>query len=191
MSDETGDQANGSDAESPAEHGSGPAPASGEGRARGSDGPDPASDPDYTPSPDDDFEVIWAHLSENQRKYVLSRQSHTKKAYAAEAVDLHRDTVYSWPDYVEAASRKLVDKQKDEIAYALQKLEHKGIRELERLLDEGDDERTRLEAIRTVLNRNRGKPTRKTEVDVDGGIDINPDDEDAIDDALGHLGDEE
>jgi len=186
----------------PAGEGRDGADARSEGRARGAgpeagagddvdtedqeDEPGPL-DPDYTPTSQDDFETIWAHLSDNQRRYVLARQSHSVKAYAAEHVDIHRDTVYGWPDYVEACASKMLDKQKDQIAYALQKLEYKGIRELERLLDDGRDERTVLEAVRTIFNRNRGKPTQKQQVEHSGGIEFDPNDEEQVEDLFKNL----
>jgi hypothetical protein len=139
----------------------------------------PADDPDAR------FEALWERLNDNQRRYVLARQTHRHKAYAAEHVGLHRDTAYKWPAYVEEAVDLMQTLQKDSIKQGLASMSHKAIVQLERLL-ESEDPKTQLKAVQEVLNRLKGKPIQRQEVEHSGGVDVGGAD---LDGALAQLTD--
>lgn len=134
-----------------------------------------------------DYEDLSPHLTYKQRQYVTRRPDYANKKEVAQAIDRHPDTVRQWPDYVHVASHLKHEAETDPVAMLLERISGKAAAKLEELIEEADDERVVLDSIRYAIDRVKGKPTRKSEVEVEGGIDLDPDDEGAIDDALSHL----
>jgi molybdenum-dependent DNA-binding transcriptional regulator ModE len=165
---------------------------SSEGRASARAG-DAVSGSDDPPAPEgeDEFERLWGRLSVNQKKVAQEFLFTSSKAEAAREVGLSPTTVYSWPDYVWDASEMLVDRRAGGISEGMSALSPQAIEVLRRALDpDRDVSRVEAESAQYLLNQLEGKPTQKSEVEVEGGIDVSESDRDALDDALSHLGDE-
>jgi len=131
-----------------------------------------------------DFEALWERLSANQRRYVVARQDHAQKAEAAEEAGLSPNTVYGWPDYVDAAAEKLLDNTRRTIQAGLESAAGKAIVELKQRLLEADDERTALKAVQYVIDQLEGKPTQKSEIDMDAEVEVESDNLDEAIDTL-------
>lgn len=140
------------------------------------------------PTPADDFERLWQSLSDSQKKVAQQYLFVPTKAEAAEAVGLAPSTVYSWPDKVWEAASRLVDERKDGLSNGLSALTPSALDVLRRALDPDEDvSRVESETAQYLVNQLEGKPTQKQIQEHQGGIDLDPGDEDAIDDALSHL----
>lgn len=115
--------------------------------------------------------TIWPTLTDVQRRYVVARQQSTTKKEAAEAVGVHPDTVYRWPDSVEEAVRLFVDCTADaaraEITAALAKAAMLKVKELD-----SPDPHIAARARTEILDRGLGKATQRTEAKVEGTFDI-------------------
>lgn len=128
-----------------------------------------------------DFEALWQRLSAPQKRYVVARQDHGNKADAAKAVNLSPNTVYGWPDYVDEAAERLLDNTRKTIQAGLNSAAGKAVVELKQRLLEADDERTALKAVKYVINQLEGKPVQKSEVDMQGEVEV---ESNSLDDAM-------
>jgi len=143
-------------------------------------------------APDDEFERLWGKLTDTQKKFCQEYLFTATKSEAAEAVGVTPSCVYSWPDYVEEAASMLVDRRASGLSEGMSALSPAALDVLRRALDPNSDvSRVEAESAQYLIDQLEGKATQKSEVDVQGGIDIGEDDQEALDEALSHLGDEE
>jgi hypothetical protein len=85
----------------------------------------------------------------------------------------------------------LVDERKDGLSNGLSALTPSALDVLRRALDPQQQvSRVESETAQYLINQLEGKPTQKQELEHSGGIDLGEDDEEAIDDALSHLGED-
>jgi hypothetical protein len=166
---------------------------SSEGRAcAGESGAESGSDPSPAPEGEDEFERLWTRLTDNQRKVAQEYLFTSSKADAAREVGLSPSCVYSWPEYVWEAARMLIDRRKSGISEGMSALSPAALDVLRRALDpQREVSRVEAESAQYLLNQLEGKPTQKSEVEVDGGIDVSESDKAALDEALSHLGGDE
>jgi len=141
---------------------------------------------DYEAMP---FDELWGLLSDNQKRYVLARQSTSTKAEAAERIGIHRRTAYDWPEYVGIAVSRLVDHRKDAIREGLSDAAVRATQRLTELLDD-DDSRTAIKAVQFALEQEIGKATQKQEIEHSGSVGITEEDVQDFASALDHLGSE-
>jgi hypothetical protein len=135
-----------------------------------------------------EYDALWAVLSRMQKEYALARQGTSTKKQAAEEIDVSPSTVYRWPAYVDVAADRLVDHRRDAIQEALTDAATRAAYRLQELLtDEDTDDRSAVQAARLVIEQEMGKATQRQEIEHSGGIDLDDNDADAIDDALSHL----
>ena len=168
---------------------SGTADASAEGRTcAGQDTSENGSDTTSNPGSEDGFEALWDSLTPAQKKYAQEMVFHTTKAEAAREVGLHPKTVYNWPDKVERAAEMLVDRRAEGITDGISALSPAALSALRDAVDPDTDvDRVTKETAEYIVNRLEGKPTQKQEVEHSGGIELDDQDEEALDDMLGHL----
>lgn len=84
----------------------------------------------------------------------------------------------------------LVDRRAKGIMEGISALSPKALKTLERALDpEQETSRVSKESAEYVISMLEGKPTQKQEVEHSGGIDLGEDEEQELDDMLGHLDD--
>jgi len=154
--------------------------------AEGEDDPQEPTAADYEAMPFDD---LSATLTDNQKRYVLARQSTSTKAAAAERIGIHRDTAYQWPAYVGIAVSRLVDHRKDAIREGLSDAAVRATQRLTELLDD-DDSRTAIKAVQFALEQEIGKATQKQEIEHSGSVGITDEEVKDFASALDHLGSE-
>jgi len=137
-----------------------------------------AGDPDSISPSDMDFDELWGRLSPAQQEYVLARQKHRYKNKAAEYADIHPDTVYGWPDYVEAAVEKLRDHRKDAVQEGMKDAAVIATQRLQRILNDDSisDTNALVRAIKLAVEQEVGKATQQTDLNVSGGFDVDGDD---------------
>lgn len=152
--------------------------------AEGRDEPQEPTASDYEAMPFDD---LWSTLTDNQKRYVLARQSTSTKAAAAERIGIHRDTAYQWPAYVGIAVSRLVDHRKDAIREGLSDAAVRATQRLTELLDD-DDSRTAIKAVQFALEQEIGKATQKQEIQHSGSVGITDEEVEDFASALDHLG---
>lgn len=144
------------------------------------------------PDPDDEFEAMWASLSDAQKKFCREYTFCATKAEAAREIGLKPSTIYSWPDVVDEVTSRLVDRQRAGLEEGINALSNDALDVLRRALDPAQEvSRVEKESAEYLLNRAAGKPTQKQEVDVQGGISLDETDEQELDAMLGHLDEDE
>jgi hypothetical protein len=160
------------------ETGSGPAAASSEGRAHAGESGAESGSGSAEPSPSDmDFNELWGRLKPAQQEYVLARQKYRYKNKAAQSVDVHPDTVYGWPDYVEAAVDMLRDHRKDAVQEGMKDAAVIATQRLQRILNDDSitDTNALVRAIKLAVEQEVGKATQQTDLNVSGGFDVGED----------------
>ena len=113
------------------------------------------------------FAEIWQRLSRNQRKFVVLSGEYATKAETAEALGLHRSTVYHWDGIVDEAIGLL---QIDLLAGAREEL-RTAVARAAMVKIEGLDEadaRLRQHAASEILDRVLGKANARNEAAGDG-----------------------
>jgi len=139
--------------------------------------------------PDDEFERLWGKLTDTQKKFCQEYLFKATKAEAAREVGVTPSCVYKWPDYVEEAASMLVDRRASGLSEGMSALSPAALDVLRRALDPDQDvSRVEAESAQYLIDQLEGKATQKSEVDVQGGIDIGEDDQQALDETLSHLG---
>lgn len=142
------------------------------------------------PDPVEDFKALYKQLRPIERKYIRHYADIGRKDKAAEAVGLSPSTVYHWEDEIHEAANHLNDKAIEAIEAGRDAQSQLAVEVFRTILEDDDiDDRVRFEAAKYIQDQQTGKPTRKQEVEHSGGIELDPDDEDAIDDALSHFDD--
>jgi len=140
------------------------------------------------PAPSDDFKALYRRLRPVERKYIRAYADLGRKDKAAEAVGMAPSTVYKWEEEIHEAANHLNDKAVQTIEAGRDAQSTLAVEVMRSILEDEDvDDRVRFEAAKYIQDQQTGKPTRKSEVEVDGGLTLDADDEDAIDDALSHL----
>ena len=119
---------------------------------------------------------LWEDLTPSQKKFVVDFQRHTSKADAAEEIGLAAQTVYNWPEKVNAAAEMFSDATAE---LAMQELEEALVEaamvKTQEIRDPGSTQGTQQEAASDVLDRVMGKPTQKQDIDMDAtieGVDV-------------------
>lgn len=164
-------------------------PSEGRTSARESDA-ESGSAPRPGGEPDDEFERLWEQLTHNQKKVAQEYLFTASKADAAREVGLSPSAVYAWPDEVWEAAEMLVDRRASGLSEGMSALSPAALDVLRRALDPDEEvNRVEAESAQYLLNQLEGKPTQKSEVDVQGGIDIGEDAQEELDEKLSHLGD--
>jgi len=166
-------------------------PSEGRASARNRD-PEIGSAPSPGAEPDDEFERLWGKLTDTQKKFCQEYLFKATKAEAAREVGVTPSCVYKWPDYVEEAASMLVDRRASGLSEGMSALSPAALDVLRRALDPNSNvSRVEAESAQYLIDQLEGKATQKSEVDVQGGIDIGEDDQEALDEALSHLGSDE
>jgi enoyl-CoA hydratase/carnithine racemase len=129
------------------------------------------------------FQELWEELTRSQRRYVVARQHHATKAAAAHEIGLVPETVYAWPDHVEEAADRLMDKAKDAVQTGLKDAAVQAILRLPDLIESNDDAAA-LRAVQYAIDQLIGKPTQRSEVTQQSDIRV---ESDSLDSILGSL----
>jgi len=141
----------------------------------------------------DRFEQLWGELSSVQKKFIQAFIFKATKAEAAREVGISPSTVYGWDtELLDEVTDLLLDKRKDGLEEGIAALSPQAVDVLRRALDpESEVSRVEAESAQYIVNRLEGKPTQKKEVEMDGGIELDTSDEEALEDALSHFDEEE
>jgi len=143
-------------------------------------------------TPDDRFEELWEDLTQTQQKFVQAFLFTASKADAAREIGISPSTAYGWDvDRIEEVTGLLLERRTRALEEGIAALSQEAIEALRRALDP-DTEVARVEAesAQYVVDRLRGKPTQKQEIETNGGIDLDASDEEALEDALSHFDEE-
>lgn len=145
------------------------------------------------PDETDRFEELWGQLKPIQKKFVQAFLFKSTKADAAREVGISPSTVYGWDtELLDEVTDLLLDKRKNGLEEGIAALSPQAIDVLRRALNpDAEVSRVEAESAQYVVNRLEGKPTQKKEVEMDGGIDLDASDEEALEDALSHFDEEE
>lgn len=110
------------------------------------------------------FDQAWESLSQTQKKFVLAMQDCSTKKEAAEQVGVAQRTTYAWPDEVDFCIDRLIDHQLDAVRTELRQLALDAVGELPDLVA-SDDESTKLQAVKYVLDQAIGKAKQTQQVE--------------------------
>ena len=112
----------------------------------------------------EEFEKIWnEQMNHNQKRYAVACLDHVTKKDAADAIGIHEQTVYRWPDFVDqAVDFLLLDAKNSAMSILRSGLVKAAMLKLEGL--DYKDEKLAQSVADSIMDRVLGRPTSRTEV---------------------------
>ena len=137
---------------------------------------------------DKDFEELWDSLNHRQRMVAQEYVFAPTQKEAAKRADVPPSTMYGWDAPVFEAAEMLVEKRTEAISEGLKSLSKDAIETLKDGLEGKTDlSRVEMETAQYVIDQVEGKPTQKQEVEHSGGIDLDAEDMDAVEDMVENI----
>jgi len=140
----------------------------------------------------EEFDKKWTELDASWRTFCIENVFESTYKAAAEKAGIAPQTYYNkdeeYKEMLDELTKQLVKERREGLSQGIQALSKGAVQILRQALDPNKEiSRVEKEAASYIIDRIKGKPTRKQEVQHSGGIDFDPEDEEKLDEMLGHL----